>query len=198
MKSKTKKILKEVRVRRMRRKDCAFLADWYSVPHVRAGLQDENISDLNQARKLQALSGADAVADGEAGYVFMLGDKPVAFAHLMWINWIGRTAEIDFMLNPKESPRLFLVVPILRRFAELAFNDLGLNKIYGFVYESNYRSLRLFKKILRVEAILKAYLRRDGKTENVYIISALPRDFTPIGENRLVPLRSRGSDVVAH
>jgi RimJ/RimL family protein N-acetyltransferase len=162
--------LSSLTARRMAQSDTKALLRWYIHPTVTSGVDDETLSKAVLTRKLDMLAACDPFEDGQCGILIEHKGKPVSFFHFMWINWIGRTAELDMMIDPYERDLRILSRSVLLKLGEVAFEEFNLNKLYGFIYESNERSLRFFGRFSETEAQLKGYLKRTGKVEDVFIV----------------------------
>lgn len=169
--------IERLRARRLETSDLKEILSWYSDPAVLAVMEDERLHPAMLRRKLKGLVRSNPVEDCEFALVIELGGECIAFAQLMWINWIGRTAELDFMFNPRHHGSRFLLLAVFRTLEELFVRDFNLHKVYSFVYASNVRALALFRRLMHEEAVLRKYLKRDGAGQDVHVLGLTAEDF---------------------
>ena len=162
--------------RRIERTDFPVLTRWFKHPKIHATIHDEECSDSSLKRKFDRLKRCDPFADGECGLILETNEVPVGFVHFMWINWISRTAEVDFFIEPAEL-RPFLGLIATRKIGQIAFEEFNLHKIYGFMYGFNETSLRFFRGWLKPEATLKGYLLRNGGACDVHVTGMLATEY---------------------
>ena len=162
--------------RRIERTDYPLLIRWFKHPKIRATIYDEVCSENSLKRKIDRLMRCDPFADAECGLIFESNGVPVGFLHFMWINWISRTAEVDFFIEPAEQ-RPFLGVIASRKIGQIAFEEFNLHKIYGFMYGFNETSLRFFGGWMKPEARLKGYLLRNGNACDVHVTGMLATEY---------------------
>jgi RimJ/RimL family protein N-acetyltransferase len=149
--------------------DVAVVHGWMDGPEMQAKMEDQALTSREITAKLAGLVGQDPVRDRQGAYMIEHDARPIGFVHLMWINWISRTAEVDLIVDPAlhRSFRSFWVV---QKAGEVAFEFLNLNKVYAFVYASNLDSIGMFRRLLRIEALLPAGRRPPEGDEDVYIV----------------------------
>jgi RimJ/RimL family protein N-acetyltransferase len=163
--------------RRADARDEATLLRWYSNGGIQAALEDERPSPAQLRRKVEDLVSCDPYEDGRCVILFEKEGRPVGMAYFMWFNWISRTVEVDLMLSPEESHGPLTGYLLMMKIAEIAFRQFNLHKTYGFIYGDNRRSLRLFQRFMKVEAVLKHYARRGDRYEDVHVVAALRSDY---------------------
>ncbi len=105
-------------------------------------------------------------------------NKLVGMVCLRKINFINRDAEIGlFIGDVKERDRGFAKAATLQCM-EIAFNRLGLNRIYAKVIEDNKAAIHIFGKCgLKKEGILRECVFKNNQFKNQVVMSILKREF---------------------
>lgn len=155
-------------VQGLSRRDAPVLRRWLSDPQMQAFLEDEPGGAVGAARKVLHLVGCDPVRDREAGYIVRYDGHPIGFIHLKEINWISRTGEIDVLVD-QAVQRSLKGLWVVAKIAEVAFDQLNLRKLYGYIFASNPASLRLFQRLGTIEATLTAARRPRTGDEDILI-----------------------------
>jgi len=133
-------------------------------------LEDEPGGALAARSKVHGLLGMDPLRNAQCGYMVHFQDRPIGFVHVLSINWISRTCEIDIMVEPT-SQRSLLGVWVLAKTGEICFDVLNLRKAYGYIFAHNLRSSRFFSRLMPVEATLVAGRRSRSGDEDVLVAS---------------------------
>ncbi len=157
-------------VRPLERRDCATLIDWLASSEMLAVMEDEPGGLGAMKRKLVGLVGRDPTRDRECAYLVSFEGRAIGYFHLMYINWISRTGEIDVMVEPA-SQRSLLGLWVIAKIAEVGFDQLNLRKLYGYIFASNAASARFFSRLGPIEATLKAGRRPLRGDEDVHLMA---------------------------
>jgi RimJ/RimL family protein N-acetyltransferase len=150
--------------------DVEVVAGWLDHPDTQSVIEDEQLTPRQRRDSLHSLAGATAEHDGECGFILERLGEPCGFIHLMWINWISRTGEIDFLVSPAWT-RSLAGFAVIQQAGEIAFDRLNLNKVYGFVYANNAASLSPLRRVLTIEATMHQATVRGGQVTDVHIAS---------------------------
>jgi len=150
--------------------DVELLTQWLANPDIQRVFEDEPGGVEAARRKAQALIGKDPVTDRQCGYLVLYEQRPIGFIHLKEINWIGRTGELDILVEPA-SQRSLLGLWVVAKTAEICFDMLNLRKAYGYIFASNTPSSRFFSRLLAHEATLTPGRRPESGDEDVLIVS---------------------------
>ena len=164
--------------RRVEPGDKDTLIRWYGHPLIQETIEDEELSPQGLRAKAKKLASLDEFKDGECAFIVEFDGQPVALAHFMWIDWVSRTGELDYFLDPELRPGPFLALMVIRELGRIAFEGFALRKLYGFTYATNDVSVRMNAGFLETEAILKDYLPRAGGATDVYVQGLLASDFS--------------------
>ena len=160
--------------RRMQPDDVAMLLEWMADPTLQEVIEDEDLDEDETGDKWARVASSDPFRDRQVAFVIEADGRPVGLVHLMWINWISRTAEIDLFAAPQRPRAGFWVV---QKCGEIAFDLLNLHKIYGFVYAGNPRSLDLLARLASVEVTMSSALARPRGRQDVHIVSIFAHQY---------------------
>lgn len=87
------------------------------------------------------------------------------------IDMVNRRAEFSLYIAPKKQ-KAGLGQEALCQLLEYGFNDLGLNRIWGEVYDGNDKALHIFKKLgFLQEGVRREFYFRDGRHIDAHLIS---------------------------
>ncbi|MGA1979711.1 MAG: GNAT family protein [Sedimentisphaerales bacterium] len=154
-----------------------LLSRWYGSSSIQKALEDEPCTAAYLRRKIAKLISSDPFRDGQCAVILEMNSRPIALVHFMWINWISRTAEIDFTLLSEKPRGLVLGAIAIDKVAQIAFEEFNLRKLYAFIYGDNRRALRFLGRYMHVEAVLKAYLKRGRRYEDTYVLGVTPAEY---------------------
>jgi RimJ/RimL family protein N-acetyltransferase len=107
-------------------------------------------------------------------FSFLKGDKCIGYGGLVHINWIDKNAEISFIIDTDlerdyfyEYWKIYLVL-----IEQLAFNNVGLHKIYTYAYDIRPHLFQVLLDSSYIEeASLFEHVLIDGIYKNVRIHS---------------------------
>ena len=157
-------------VRPIERQDVLTIARWLDDPKMQHALDDERTTAQQRRAFLRDLVASTPISNGRGGFVVERHGRPLGFIHLMWVNWLSRTGEVDLLVEPRfQGTSASLVV--LQKAGAVAFDWYNLNKLYAFVYATNQQSLSPLRRLMCVEATLRAAAVRDGGRTDVHIVS---------------------------
>jgi UDP-4-amino-4,6-dideoxy-N-acetyl-beta-L-altrosamine N-acetyltransferase len=104
-------------------------------------------------------------------FAIMLGDRVVGACSLR----IGKSksAEFSIFIDKKHCGSGF-GKQAMKQLIDFGFEEVGLHKIWGMVFDFNIGALEMYKKIgFEVEGKLREHLYRDGKYYDVYFIGII-------------------------
>lgn len=105
-------------------------------------------------------------------FSFLKDEKCIGYGGLVHINWIDRNAEISFIMETsleKENFE-FLWVTYLEILKKIAFQEIGLHKIYTYAFDLRPKLYdALSQADFTHEATLKQHCRFEGEYKNVLI-----------------------------
>lgn len=162
--------LLDASVRHFSLTDVPTVDTWLAHPLMQKAIDDEKTTPAARRQRLRAIARSTPMRDGQGGFVIERNAIPIGFIHLMWINWISRTGEIDLLVAPG-AMRSIAGFSVIQKAGEIAFERLNLNKVYGFVYADNAVSLSPLKKIMRIEATMRSAAVREGVPTDVHVVS---------------------------
>lgn len=139
----------------------------------------------------------------ELNYVIETRDQtPVGMLSLIDIDVTHRRAEAArFLLGDELATRgLPIAVEAMKLLYSVAFDSLGLARVYGSVIEDNPRMLKWHKYFgMQVEGRLRQHVFIDGRLQDVIIIGILEPEFRMVALPRmagLIALAGTPSDLV--
>jgi RimJ/RimL family protein N-acetyltransferase len=156
--------------RPLSREDVDLVAGWLDDPATQAAIEDERSMPHERREALRVLAESTEAREGACGFVLEHRGVACGFIHLMWINWISRTGEIDFLVAPSWT-RSLAGFALIQQAGEIAFERLNLNKVYGFIYANNAASLSPLRRLLTIEANLRHATIRHKQVTDVYLAS---------------------------
>lgn len=112
-------------------------------------------------------------------FSYLENDKCIGYGGLVHINWIDKNAEISFIMNTELEKEFFQLhwVIFLGLIEQLAFEELGLHKIYIYAFDLRphlYVAVESVKYIK--ETILKEHCYFQNKFIDVVIHSKINRN----------------------
>jgi RimJ/RimL family protein N-acetyltransferase len=156
--------------RPLRPADVELVGSWLDHPETQMAIEDEASTPEERRELLRDLADAALPGDNACGYIVERRGEPCGFIHLMWINWISRTGEVDLLVAPGRT-RSAAGFAVMQQSATIAFDQLNLNKIYCYIYANNAVSLAPLRRVLTIEATMRQAAVRDGSLTDVYLAS---------------------------
>jgi len=159
--------------------DHAILRRWLRDPAVRAGIEDDSIDFTRMQETLALFETSDPYRDGGLGLLVERRGQPIGLIHFIWINWISRNAEAVVFVGPGEMRGSLAAAAVVEKVGYAAFRMLNLHKIYAFIYGHNSTSLSVFKRVMKEEACLRAYIKPEspGRHEDVHFFGMLAEEY---------------------
>lgn len=164
------RLLASFHVRPCTMADVPVVLQWFNDEAVHTAIEDEVRDRAGRKHFLHALVRSSPQKNSQGAFMVTCRNQPVGFIHLMWINWISRTAEVDLVIDPGSRSGIAGFMTI-QKAGELVFERFNLNKLYGFIYETNTRSLVPLRRMLSIEATMVGAAIRDGAPTDVHIAS---------------------------
>ena len=94
------------------------------------------------------------------------------------INHFNKNANLDIFIGNKEQQRKGFASEAIQLILEHAFNDLDLERVESKIFTNNISSIKLHEKNGFInEGILRNYFFKDGKYNNVTIMSILKKEY---------------------
>ena len=113
---------------------------------------------------------------GQILFSFLKGEECVGYGGLVHLNWLSRNAEVSFVMDTSMEKQQFqeFWIYFLRLIEAVAFNEMGLHKIFTFAFDLRpklYRSLEICE--FNYEARLKEHVLVQGNYVDVVIHSKI-------------------------
>jgi hypothetical protein len=112
-------------------------------------------------------------------FSFLKGNVCFGYGGLVHINWIDKNAEISFIMNTELENEYFSVnwIIYLGLIEKVAFNELGLNKIYVYIFDLRPHLYQTLSKAMYFEdARLNEHCFFQGKFIDVVIYSKISNE----------------------
>jgi len=125
----------------------------------------------------------DTVQNNDRDHMFSIYRKSTAgyasgVAGVTYINWQHRTGELSLYLSPNAEGDLPSGTAIIKTLCAYAFEDLGLNRVFGETFERNTAALLNLKECGFVtEGTLRETYYKNGAFINSVIQSLLRSDY---------------------
>lgn len=129
-------------LRAIEKKDLPLRVQWLNNPVVRETLLlsvpiSEAETDLWFERILRDITRVDFII------VFKETETPIGFAGYVGIDWVNRKAEPFIAIGSTDHWGLGLGTEIVSKLLDYGFNEMGLNRQYGFVLDNNPGALKM-------------------------------------------------------
>jgi len=132
----------------------------------------------------------------EFNYIIEMADgAPIGMLSLVTIDLANRRAEsARFLIGEEEAVRgAPAAVEAMKLLYELAFDRLGLERVYGVIEERNHRMIKWQKYLGMVEeGRLREHMRMDGEFVDVVSLSLLADEYRATALPRMRGLMSLG------
>lgn len=105
-------------------------------------------------------------------------DKYIGNIMLQEIDWINRSAHVPILLGDKDEWGKGYATEARMLMLKFAFEERGLERIWGEILESNINSLRMNEKCgFKVEGLKRNSIFKNGRFQNQIIVSILKEEF---------------------
>lgn len=169
--------LDKIIVRRVVAADRPLLRNWLKDPVVREAIEDETIDLSDVEGALAMFESSDPFRDGGLGLLVEMSGRPIALIHFVWINWVSRNAEVIVFVGPGELRRSLAAAVVVEKIGHAAFRMLNLHKIYAFVYGNNEDALSVFRKVMKEEACMRAYVKSTQGYSDFHFFGLLASEY---------------------
>ncbi len=116
---------------------------------------------------------------------FFEGERMIGYGGLVHIQWLHHRAEVSFLFDPvieAETERASsLLAGFLGLLRQLAFEDLGLNRLTTETYDTRAHIIPTLESVgFEKEGLLRAHVIKDGRVLNATLHGCL-KDHFPTG-----------------
>lgn len=168
-----------IRLRTMEKSDLELKVRWYNDPDVNKTLIIEELLELDKSLKW-----FDKAKDDDSRRDFVietLDGEPIGITGLLGINCKHGTAECTCVIGEKKFWGKGLGSIVHSLLLQFAFEELGLNKVWGTVYTNNVAIIRIVEKLgFKIEGTLRQEKMIAGKRIDLHRIGVLKKEFTPL------------------
>ena len=120
--------------------------------------------------------------------------RPIGLASLSPTNSVHRTAEFYITIGDKESWGKGYGTEVTRLMLDYGFNCLGLHNINLWVYATNERGIRAYKRAgFRMAGRLRQSVRLAGRAYDLVLMDCLATEFRGGALNHLLPESSEAN-----
>ncbi|NLZ51823.1 MAG: GNAT family N-acetyltransferase [Thermoanaerobacteraceae bacterium] len=169
-----------VYLRLMEEKDIPYKVKWVNDPIVRRTLNfDYPISEIGTKQWLHKV----AMDSSRKDFIVCLkeNDKPIGYGGFINIDFRNSKAESYMGIGEKEFWGNGYAKEIRRLLLEYSFEELGLNKIYSYVWTQNEKMVKLNEKMgFKIEGKLVQDIFSHGEYRDRYVMSILRKDYLAI------------------
>lgn len=172
---------KKVFLRLMEEKDVPHKVKWINDPEIRSTLNfDYPISEIGTKKWLNAVSGSPERRD------FIVCDNEnknqIGYGGLLNIDFKNSKAESYMGIGEKDYHGKGYGIEIRNILLNYAFEELGLNKIYSYVWDQNQSMIKLNKRVgFQIEGLLREDILSHGELRNRYVMGILRKEFLSRG-----------------
>lgn len=151
------------------KEDILFLKKLYNNPKIQSfALGEENmeITDEHIQTTIESFQNSENKL-----FIVIFRNIPIGMSMLYELSQKDKHSKIGVAFLDRYQDKGFGSV-VVEFVANYAFQELGLNKVFGEVYDYNYKSISMLNKIgFRREGVLNKHLFRRNKMIDVYIYS---------------------------
>lgn len=167
-------------LRPMEAKDVPYRVKWINDPVVRRTLNfDYPISEIGTQQWLQRVASDSNRKDFIACRI--ADDTPIGYAGFLNIDWKARKAESYFGIGEPSEWGKGYGTEMRRIQLRYAFTELGLNRVYAYVWTENEAMIALNMKVgFTIEGRLRQDVYSHGEYRDRYIMSMLREDYERI------------------
>lgn len=169
------------RIRKPEVRDIETMAMWLAsssyVDNI-SGFKGMNADHYRRKAEAMLQSNAD---DCSLNKYFLVEDRfngnPVGLAMLCKIDWKNRHAEYAFIVGDERYRSRLTASDMNVVMYNYFFNELDLNKVYGYVFDANTVSLRMHAFGGSQDGTLRQHKMKDGKPIDVHLFCISRREF---------------------
>lgn len=164
----------ERKLRLFESRDVSVRVEWINTPSVQAGL---NVSGL--VSKQSTLDWLARIAGREDRFDYVLegSNSPLGMSGLTNIDYGSRSAELYAFVDPART-RQGLGYDLVRHTCHTGFVDLGLNRIYLWLFGANEAASLLYQKIgFSLEGVLRHHALHNGELVDRHVMGILQSEF---------------------
>lgn len=164
-------------LRLMEERDVPYKVKWINDPEVRKTLNfDYPVSEIGTKQWLNKI----ALDSSRKDFVVCLKDKdiPIGYGGFLNIDIKNSKAESYMAIGNKNYWGKGYAKEVRKVLLEYAFQELGLNKVYSYVWSENEKMINLNKSVgFGIEGLLKADVFSHGEYRDRYVMSIFKKDY---------------------
>lgn len=161
----------------MEEEDVPFKVKWVNDPEIRRTLNfDYPVSKIATKQWLNKV----ALDNSRRDFIVCLinGDAPIGYGGLLNIDRKNSKAESYMAIGEKKHWGKGYAKEIREILLKYAFKELGINKVYSYIWTKNKKMININKNIgFEIEGILKQDVFSHGEFRDRFIMSIFKRDY---------------------
>lgn len=164
-------------LRPLERKDLIMRARWLSNPAVRETLV---LMFPVSIAETELWFERILVSNTRKDFIIELkeAEKPIGFAGYINIDWINRKAEPFIAIGEENVWGKGYGTEVVRALLDFGFNEMGLNRMYGFMLDFNQRALKMdLKAGFKKEGLLKEDVLIHGEFHDRIMLGITKNEF---------------------
>lgn len=168
-----------IRLRALEEHDLELKVKWINDPDINATLHYEIPLGLSKTKKWFQ----NSVLDNSRRDLVIetIEAEPIGLVGLIDINWFHRTAEAYILLGNKKYWGKGIGTMALSMIVQWAFEELGMNKVWGTARATNSAAIKMQKKVgFKLEGTLREEKYIRGKRVDIIRVGLLRDEFKPI------------------
>lgn len=171
-----------VYLRPMEERDIPYKVRWVNDQDIRKTLSsDYPISEEGTRQWLRNI----ALDRTRKEFIVCLNEKdfPIGYGGFVNIDVKNSKAETYMVVGHKEYWGKGFAAEIRKLLLEYAFEELGLNRIYSYVWDRNEKMINLNKKFgFETEGLLRDMVFVRGEYRSLYVMSLLRKDYISMNQ----------------
>jgi RimJ/RimL family protein N-acetyltransferase len=169
-----------VRLRSYEKSDIDAVMKWINDEEVTRFLGNPLVAPLSRMAEEQWIEQAARRSYHQAIFVIETLVKPryIGAIDLRAINWIDRNAEIGIVIGDKKCWGKGYGTDAMRVLLRLAFDKLGLHRVWLRVTDFNQRGIKSYEKCgFRREGVMREAVFKDGRFHDLILMSLLRSEY---------------------
>jgi RimJ/RimL family protein N-acetyltransferase len=170
-----------IHIRKPEIRDLDTIAQWLASDAYVANIGGARGMGAEQYRRKAEAMLQDNADDYSPNKYYLVEDRfngtPVGLAMLCKIDWKNRHAEFAYIVGESNYRVRLTAGDINVVLYNYFFNELNLNKVYGYVFATNTTSLRMNAFGGRQDGTLRRHKLLDGKPIDVHVLSISRPEF---------------------
>lgn len=170
-----------IRIRKPEIRDIEIMTKWLASDAYVDNISGVKGMDTDHYRRKAEAMLQDNADDCSLNKYFLAEDRfngnPIGLAMLCKIDWKNRHAEYAFIIGNDSYRSRLAAADMNVVMYNYFFNELNLNKVYGYIFATNTVSLRMHAFGGSQDGTLRHHKMKDGKPTDVHVLCISRREF---------------------